>query len=370
MWLSDVPLDLLCGTSIGALNVCGLAAWADEPRGRADRLEAYWKALVLNDAVRVDAFEALGLGLGFLGLPRPRRLAGGLLDPTALQRTVRAAPFAKIADNLRAGHLAGLSVSTTHVSSGRTFVFIQQRERAPLPSFRDPWVIARDAVITPEHALASAAIPLLFPAMKLEGAFHVDGSLRQNTPILPARVLGADAMVVVNAQWLPPAARIGAGADEPPPGPLFLVGKALGALLLDRIDADIDHVARVNRFIEAGEREFGADFAGRLARAMGEDEAHAIHPLEVILVRASENIGFLATEYVRSPGFRRRHRGLVEVAMRRLAEGEAHHEADFLSYLLFDGEFAAQLIALGRRDAAQHHEALCTLFDRAIASRT
>jgi len=35
----DVPLDLLCGTSIGALNVCGLAAWADEPRGRAQRLE-------------------------------------------------------------------------------------------------------------------------------------------------------------------------------------------------------------------------------------------------------------------------------------------------------------------------------------------
>jgi NTE family protein len=358
-----VPLDFLCGSAIGALNVCGLAAWADEPRGRAERLERYWLNLKLNDAVHVDALEALGLGLGLLGLPKPKGLRGGLLDPKALQDTVRAAPFYRIGENLKAGHVAGVSVSTTHVASGRTFVFIQRARPGALPRFRDPWVVAYEDEITAEHALASAAIPLLFPAVKLHGAFHVDGSLRQNTPILPARLLGADAMVVVNAQWMPPAGAVeGAPIDEQFPGPQFLIGKALDALLLDRIDADLDQTARMNALLAAGEKEFGAGFVGRLNHALGEDAAHALRPIDVVLVRASENIGHLAAEYVRSEAFRRRHRGLVELLMRRLAEGESRDEADFLSYLLFDGEFARQLMELGRKDAAKRHEELCRMF--------
>ncbi len=372
----EVPLDLLCGTSIGALNVSGLAIWADEPRGRAERLEQYWLGLKLNDAVHVDALETLGLGLGFLGLPKPRRLRGGILDPAALERTVREAPFGRIAEHLRAGLLAAVTVSTTHVASGRTFVFVQRAPAAgPLPSFAsDPTVFACEAVIRADHALASAAIPLLFPAVKLDGAFHVDGSLRQNTPILPARLLGARAMLVVNAQWLPPAGALDPGIDEQFPGPQFLIGKAFDSLLLDRIDADIDQVTRLNAILAAGEREFGPTFVERLNRALGDQAGpqappQPLHPLHVVLVRASQNIGHLAAEYVRSPRFRKQRHGPIELLLRRLAEGEAHDEADFLSYLLFDGEFARELIELGRTDAKAKHEQLCGLFERALRAR-
>jgi NTE family protein len=49
--------------------------------------------------------------------------------------------------------------------------------------------------------------------------------------------------------------------------------------------------------------------------------------------------------------------------IQRLAAGEAQHESDLLSYLLFDGDFAAQLIDLGRRDAAKKEDELAALFD-------
>jgi NTE family protein len=88
-----------------------------------------------------------------------------------------------------------------------------------------------------------------------------------------------------------------------------------------------------------------------------------------VRVRASQNLGHLAAEHVRSPEFRRRHHGVLEVFLRRLAEGEVEKQADFLSYLLFDGEFARVLIELGKQDAAAHHEELCALFERALVGR-
>jgi NTE family protein len=48
--------------------------------------------------------------------------------------------------------------------------------------------------------------------------------------------------------------------------------------------------------------------------------------------------------------------------MKRLADGGPVREADLLSYLLLDGEFAGQLIELGRADARAHHDELCRLF--------
>jgi NTE family protein len=50
--------------------------------------------------------------------------------------------------------------------------------------------------------------------------------------------------------------------------------------------------------------------------------------------------------------------------MRRLGEREARDESDLLSYLLFDGEFARQLIELGRDDARARHAELCSFFER------
>ena len=46
----------------------------------------------------------------------------------------------------------------------------------------------------------------------------------------------------------------------------------------------------------------------------------------------------------------------------RLAASESRRENDLLSYLLFDGNWASELIALGRRDAAAQEEELVRFF--------
>lgn len=361
----DVSIDILSGTSVGALNACGLAAFADLGRTRASRLVDVWTKLDVTELVRPDVRGVLQMGARLLGRGSNEAVPareGGLIAPEGLERLIaRNVPFRRIEGNIAAGYLHALTVSTTHVSSGRTVVYVQ-RETPDLPRWsHDPTTVARSAKITAAHALASAAIPILFRAVKLDGEYHCDGGLRQNVPLSPARRLGASRVLVINPRYIDAQPLDDKGAEDLFPGPLFLLGKTLNALLLDRIDTDLARLETINRILLAGERVAGPGFVAALNAEMGYPEGHGLHPMRALLVRASEDIGRMAAEFVRSPAFARIG-GVSGGLMRRLAEPDSRNEADLLSYLLFDGTFAGQLIEVGRADARARHEELCAFF--------
>lgn len=369
----EIGLDILCGTSVGALNVCGLAAFADEPRARATRLVDVWSTLRMPDLIRLDSRGLLTLGRGLLRRSTEEVLPtqpSGLLDSSGLENLLsRHVPFERIDDHLRAGRIAAVTVSTTHVASGRTHVFVQRADKdLPLWS-HEPTVVPRSTALRIEHVLASAAVPILFPSVAIDGQFHCDGGLRQNVPLSPARRLGADRVLVVNPRYLAPRSSL---PEEPrdaeTPGPLFLLGKTLNALLLDRIDTDLARLESINTILEAGRRRWGESFVAELNGELAPMGRRRLRPMRVLLVRPSQDIGRISGELVRSPGFGARTPGMLGRVMRRLAEGDARSEADLLSYLLFDGEFGRQLIELGRADARARHEELCAFFDAAPAN--
>ncbi|HEY8092028.1 MAG TPA: patatin-like phospholipase family protein, partial [Polyangiaceae bacterium] len=249
----DVPIDILCGTSAGSINACMLAAHADRPAERATMLAKRWTDLKLNDVVRPSTSEMLELAGRLVGRSPRRRDAregrrGGIFDPSGVEAIVReAVTFDRIADHMREGRLRALSISTTHVASGRTVVFVQRREGGMPRWSSDPTMIGRAAIIREDHILASAAVPLLFPAVEIDGHFYCDGGLRQNVPLSPARRLGADSLVVINPRYIreeSPSPALAEAREREYPDPLFVVGKAMNALLLDRIENDIDRLRR------------------------------------------------------------------------------------------------------------------------------
>ncbi|MEM9693666.1 MAG: patatin-like phospholipase family protein [Myxococcota bacterium] len=365
----DIPLDILSGTSVGAINAVSMAAFADEPRGRVARLRSVWTNLRVEDVLRPIAGGAVDLLRGLLG--RHVEQTSSLFDPSALQGLLTdSIPFEQIDRHLREGRIRAVTVSATQVATGRTVVFVQRRHARP-----DPWtgttlVVPRAVRLRTSHVLASAAVPLLFPAVELHGRYYCDGGLRQNIPLSPARRLGATHILVINPRHATGAGRsaaIEAEREEYFPNPLFLLGKALNALLLDRIDNEIDRLEKINAILEAGTRSYGDAFSETLSRELGYPAGSGLRRVRIVHLRASENIGAMCADFVRSPKFR--VGGVLGRVMRRLAEGESRREADLLTYLLFDGAFAEQLIELGRDDARRHHDALCALFDEVLRER-
>ena len=76
----------------------------------------------------------------------------------------------------------------------------------------------------------------------------------------------------------------------------------------------------------------------------------------------------MAAAFARSPEFAARPSGMIGKIIRRISEWEGAGEADLLSYILFDGEFSARLIELGRNDAKARHAELCRVFRRTRAA--
>jgi NTE family protein len=368
-------LGVLCGTSVGAFNACVIAAHLREPEVCRRVLVTEWQGLKLEEIVRPNTGELVRtfgnlIGRGDSMAPPARR--GGFLDPRGIETIVRrAVPFAQIGENLAGGHLLGLTISTTHLVSGKTVIFVEHAPTATPRWSRDPTINVHRAKLRAEHALASSALPLMFPAVRIDGEFYCDGGLRQNVPLSPARRLGANGLIVVNPRYVAPASPDPAegppssASGAPPPSTLFILGKALNALLLDRIDNDLDRLRRINAILDAGTRAFGPPFVAAVnAELQSAGAPSGVRSLSVVHVRASRNIGRMAATYVTSPDFQRRSPGVVGGLLRRIGEWDASGEADLLSYLLFDGEFAAQLIELGRHDARARHDELCAFFTR------
>jgi NTE family protein len=362
-------LRIFCGTSAGALNACVLAAHANQPLAGVSLLARRWGEMRLEEMVRVDKCEILRLVRALLGRPSGRTGGGSLLDPRPLLHlTHETFPFGLIDERIADGSLDALALGTTEVATGRNKVFV--RRRRTQPPLDATMVEVRAGELQPVHALASAAIPLLFPAVEIDGAFHCDGSLRQSVPLSPAHHLGADRMVVVTTQHRAPAVTPPWLAHERVQSvgnPVYVVGKAVNALHLDRIDDDLDRLGLLNDVLAAGERAFGAGFQEALNRELLAATGRAVAPLRTALVRPSESLGRLAADYVNGRAFRRRA-GTTASAFARLADAEAEHEADLVSYLLFDGPFAQELMELGHADARAASDRIAALFGEATST--
>lgn len=360
--LGPLGIDIISGTSVGAINAAHVAAHIEHPRHQAADLIERWRSLSVDSLLRFGFKDLLRMAREIIGGASPDvARQGGLVDPVGLRQTVFAGVhWPSIGRAIRRGSLHALAVTATHVASGRSEVFIQRAGGGTPPWTRDPHLVASATHIGPKHVLASAAIPLLFPAVRVRSSMYVDGGLRMNVPLTPVLRLGAERVIVVSLRHDPTAeelARQNVGKVERvhTTAP-FLLGKTLDALMVDRTDQDLGRLRQYNDLLESGVAAYGPSYADVFNSALTPRRGQPIRYVRNILVRPSRDLGELAATYAASPEFRRKARGLAAKGIARLATDEGGKGADLISYLLFDGGFADVLIDLGRRDARAQEE--------------
>lgn len=375
------PFRVFTGTSVGAINAAYLAAHADRGDLGITELVRLWQGLDLTEHFRIHPRGLLGRRKRFwfsdaaLEKEGPLELGRSLLDPRPLDQLVRQGiPWERLHENVDNGHVRALVVTALEIAHGRTTMFSQLTPGAVLHAWRDPRRQVKREVITADHVLASAAIPVVFPARRIGKRYYCDGGLRSNTPIAPAIRGGADRLVVVSLQRRFPTPE--SYAEDPDhtsayPSLFFLLGKLVNALLLDPVSYDLEVLGRFNRVVEVLEATLSSEELRRFSQMLVESRGMEYRRLETLLFTPSEDIGQLAGRYIENSLDRERLGWMQRWFLDQTAKSTVAREADLASYFLFDGEFAAQLIELGRRDVYARAEEVRNFFDgKATVSTT
>lgn len=361
----DAPLfQILAGTSVGAINAAYLAANAEYGDHAIGRLLRIWTGLRLDLHAKVRP-------LGLLRLPKTARefamsalslrpLGASLLDSRPIEEIVKKEiDWPRLHANVASGRVSAVIVAALHVVSGRTAVFVEKPDALPFEPSRDERRVTRFESIEAEHVLASAALPLLFPTRRVGEHFYCDGGLRFNTPISPAIRAGAERLVVISVRHRRSESEFSsveaaAAADDQLGRDLsvaFLVGKLLNALLLDPVSYDLQVLERLNNMVDAMQHSMDSDSLRRVENVWIQSRGAPYRKLKTLIFTPSEDLGYVAGDYLRFSENLAGTRPFIHRLLRWQMRDRLRREADWASYLMFDGGFAARLIALGRRDA-------------------
>jgi NTE family protein len=258
-----------------------------------------------------------------------------LLDNTPLRELLsQNVRFPRIQDAIEAGDLEALAVTAAGYASARSTTFFEAHARHK--SWQRTRRLGERTDLHLDHIMASIAVPMIFPPVRIGHEYFGDGAMRQATPLSPAVRLGADRILVIGIRD-ETGGKPANIADEPPSF-AQIAGYMLDTLFMDGLYSDLERITRVNELLDA--------------------------------VPEGQRIESLSPEDLRL--IAHRHRAELPLAIRMLLRGiggNRPEENRLLSFLLFEKAYTRELIALGYRDAMKVKDELRDFVSRADVPR-
>lgn len=349
-------IRVITGSSVGAVNAAFLAARQLTPEG-VRALAGLWSGLKMDDIVAVSrsgTVKMLGSAVLRLATSAVRSPIASLLQVDGLRKLVmESTDWRGMHRAIRGGRFDAIATAATDIASGQTHLFIEGRRGVVNGwSTHDQQLVPLETLLSPSHVMASAAIPVLFPPVRVHGRWYMDGGLRYNTPLSPALYLGATSLIIITVR----AQRPESPRPEEFPGLGQMVGKLLDSVFLDRVAYDLDRLTRINDMVESIER-LGPEAMPRIREDLRRRGRRPYRRVPIASVRPRRDLGALAAEYLSG----RAHPLSFGRVLSALFADDTQTSADAASFLLFDGGYAAALIEAGRADAAAVHEEFLAL---------
>jgi len=340
---SAVPI--MTGVSAGSINAAHLAADPGPWRERTARLASYWEDLTTEDVFAPRSLWTVTRSL-MRGTPSPKQ---ALLDTAPLRDYLEerlptdiSGRFTGVQENLDAGRLEGLAISTSNYDTLQTVTWVQG---CAIESWERPNRLGRRAELGLDHVMASTALPLVFPAVRLGDDWYGDGGLRMLDPLAPAVHLGAKRMFVISTRYERSRTEANRGGHANAYPSLFqMAGILANVLMLDVLEHDAAVLRRINRLL----RRLHPEKRGRL------------RPIDLLIVRPSVDLGALAADYELN----------LQGAMGTLlsaVQWQSDPPPDWLSMLLFKPAYLQALLEIGYDDAKRQHYRIEAFFERDAA---